>query len=117
MDPAFCTPADATTGKAVIDKVAAEHGRAISPEHFGVSLAYAPEGADLSALASSPLARRARGRPLEQIVPVGLGGLRDMVERFLEVGFSKFIVRPMAPPQQWRSELERLAGAVGGLQT
>ena len=105
------------TGKAVIDKVAAEHGRAISPEHFGVSLAYAPEGADLAALASSPLARRARGRPLEQIVPVGLGGLRDMVERFLEVGFSKFIVRPMAPPQQWRSELERLAGAVGGLQT
>ena len=115
--PAFCTPADAAAGKAVIDGVAAEHGRAISPEHFGVSLAYAPEGTDLADLASSPLARRARGRPLEQFVPVGLDGLRDMVAQFLEVGFSKFIVRPMAPPKQWRSELERLAGAVGGLQT
>jgi probable F420-dependent oxidoreductase len=115
--PAFCTPADAAEGKTVIESVAAEHGRAISPEHFGVSLAYAPEGTDVAALAASPPARRARGRPLEEIIPVGLGGLRDMLERFLEVGFSKFIVRPTAPPEQWRSELERLAGVVGGLQT
>jgi len=115
--PAFCTPTDAADGKAVIDRVAAEHGRAISPEHFGVSLAYAPEGTDVSALASSPLARRARGRPLEQIIPVGLTGLRAMLEQFLEVGFSKFIVRPTAPPGGWRNELELLADAVGGLQT
>jgi len=115
--PAFCTPEDAAAGKAVIDRVAAEHGRAISAEHFGVSLAYAPEGTDVAALASSPLGRRARGRPLEQIVPVGLAGLRAMIGQFVEVGFSKFIVRPMAPPGEWRGELERLAGAVGGLQT
>ena len=98
--------------------MAAEHGRAISPEHFGVSLAYAPEGTDVAALASSPLARRARGRPLEQIVPVGLDGpahhARAVPRRS---GFSKFIVRPMAPPDEWRAELERLAGAVGDLQT
>ena len=115
--PAFCTPADAAAGKAVIERVAAEHGRAISPEHFGVSLAYAPEGTDVSALASSPLARRARGRPLEQIIPVGLTGLRAMLEQFLEVGFSKFIVRPTLPPVEWRSELDLLADAVGSLQT
>ena len=115
--PAFCTPEEAADGKAVIEEVAASHGRTISPEHFGVSLAYAPEGTDLSALASTQLARRARGRPLEQILPVGLSGLRAMLERFLEVGFSKFIVRPMAPPPAWRPELERLAEAVGGLQT
>ena len=115
--PAFCTPSDAAAGKAVIDRVAGEHGRAISPEHFGVSLAYAPEGTDLSALASSPLARRARGRPLEDIIPVGLGGLRSMLERFLEVGFSKFIVRPTAPPASWPRELELLGDAVGNLQT
>jgi probable F420-dependent oxidoreductase len=115
--PAFCTPADAEAGKAEIDRVAAAHGRGISPEHFGVSLAYAPEGTDVAALASSPLARRARGRPLEEIIPVGRGGLRSMLERFLDVGFSKFIVRPMAPPAEWRRELEQLADAVGSLQT
>jgi probable F420-dependent oxidoreductase len=115
--PAFCTPDDAAAGKAVIEEVAARHERSISPEHFGVSLAYAPEQTDLEALASSPLARRARGRPLSQIVPVGLSGLRTMLERFLEVGFSKFIVRPVAPPPEWSAELDRLAGAVGSLQT
>jgi probable F420-dependent oxidoreductase len=115
--PAFCTPDDAAAGKAEIERVAAAHERTISPEHFGVSLAYAPEGADLSALASSPLARRARGRPLEQIVPVGLDGLRAMLEQFLTVGFSKFIVRPLAPPGDWRPVLEGLAAAVGDLQT
>src|SRR3984885_1131479 len=111
--PAFCTPEDAASGKAEIDRVAAEHGRAISPEHFGVSLAFAPEGTDVKALESSPLARRARGRPLERIIPVGPAGLRAMLEQFLEVGFSKFIVRPMAPPASWPDELEQLAGAVG----
>ncbi len=115
--PAFCTPEDAAAGKAEIDRVAAEHGRAISPEHFGVSLAFAPEGTDVAALASSPLARRARGRPLERIIPVGLAGLRAMLEQFLEVGFSKFIVRPMTVPASWPDELEQLAGAVGDLQT
>ena len=101
----------------MIEGVAAAHGRAISPEHFGVSLAYAPEGTDVSALSSSPLARRARGRPLEDIIPVGLSGLRSMLERFLAVGFSKFIVRPMAPPDAWQPVLEHLAAAVGDLQT
>jgi probable F420-dependent oxidoreductase len=115
--PAFCTPADAADGKGVIDRVAAEHGRAISPEHFGVSLAYAPEGFDPASLASTPLARRARGRPLEDIVPVGMPGLRAMMERFLEAGFSKFIVRPLAPPPDWRAELDALAAGVGHLQT
>ena len=115
--PAFCTPDDVAAGRAIIDKVAAEHGRAISPEHFGVSLAYAPDGTDVGALEATPLARRARGRPLDQIIPVGLTGLRTMLGSFVDVGFSKFIVRPLGPPQEWRSELERLAGAVGGLQT
>lgn len=115
--PAFCTPADAAAGKGVIDRVTEEHGRAISPEHFGVSLSYAPDGTDLRALESSPLARRARGRPLDEIIPIGLGGLRSKLEQFLDVGFSKFVVRPMAPPGEWQGELEQLADAVGDLQT
>ena len=115
--PAFCTPADAAAGKVVIDRVAAEHERAISPEHFGVSLAYAADGFDVTSLASTPLARRARGRPLEEIIPVGMAGLRAMIERFIEAGFSKFIVRPLGPPEDWRAELDVLAGAVGHLQT
>jgi probable F420-dependent oxidoreductase len=115
--PAFCTPEDAAAGKAVIDRVAAEHDRTISPEHFGISLAYAPPGTDLGGDAASALSRRARGRPIEEIIPVGLDALRHLLESFLAVGFSKFIVRPLAPPGEWAGELDTLAGAVGDLQT
>jgi probable F420-dependent oxidoreductase len=115
--PALCTPEEAAAGKGVIDRVASEHGRAISPEHFGVSLSYAPPGTDFSGEAMAPLIRRARGRALDQIIPVGLDGLRRLIDSFLEVGFSKFIVRPLAPPPDWRPELEALALVVGGLQT
>jgi probable F420-dependent oxidoreductase len=115
--PALCTPEDAAEGKAEIERVAAEHGRTISPEHFGISLSYAPEGFDFGNEALVPLLRRARGRPLDQIIPVGLDGLRSMLESFLDVGFSKFIVRPLTPPPAWRPVLEELAGAVGNLQT
>jgi probable F420-dependent oxidoreductase len=115
--PAFCTPEEAAAGKQVIEEVAAGHGRTISPEHFGVSIGYAPPGLDLSAAPPAALARRARGRPLAALVPSGLDGLRETLETYLGLGFSKFIVRPLAPPPEWRAELEALAGAVGGLQT
>jgi hypothetical protein len=48
---------------------------------------------------------------------VGLDGLRSLIERFLEVGFSKFVVRPLESPGSWRAELEALASAVLDLQT
>lgn len=115
--PALCTPEEAAAGKEIIDQVAAGHGRTISPEHFGVSLSYAPEGTDLSADVFAPLSRRARGRPLGQLVPVGLEALRALLVSFVDVGFSKFVVRPLAPPADWRAELEILAGAVGDMQT
>src|ERR1700735_5653519 len=62
--PSLCTPAEAAAGKRVIDQVAGEHGRAISPEHFGISLSYAPPGTDFSAEPVAALVRRAKGRPL-----------------------------------------------------
>jgi hypothetical protein len=40
-----------------------------------------------------------------------------MLEEFLAVGFSKFVVRPLAPPDSWPAELEALAEGVLDLQT
>jgi len=48
---------------------------------------------------------------------VGLPALRERIERFVAVGFSKFVVRPIVPPVSWRAELDALAAAVGDLQT
>jgi len=48
---------------------------------------------------------------------VGLPALRQLIERFIAAGFSKFVVRPVAAPTSWRAELEALSAAIGHLQT
>ncbi|HUZ09183.1 MAG TPA: LLM class flavin-dependent oxidoreductase [Acidimicrobiales bacterium] len=113
--PAMCTPEEVAAGRRVVDQAAGAAGRAISPEHFGVSLGYARGALDDATAAA--LSTRARGRPVETLVPVGLTALRERMEQFIDVGFSKFVVRPLVAPVRWRDELESLADAVGDLQT
>jgi len=113
--PSACTPAEVAAAKVTIDEAAAEAGRAISPEHFGVSLAYASE--PLSPKLARALGSSRRGVDPAQVVPVGIEGLRSMLEEFVAVGFSKFVVRPLGDPASWRTELESLATGVLDLQT
>ena len=111
--PSLCTPEEAAAGRVVIDEAAAKAGRSISPEHFGMSIGYAREPID-PATARTMAARRPRSL---ELTPVGLPALRQRIESFLAVGFSKFVVRPIVPPKSWRAELEALSAAVGDLQT
>ena len=113
--PALCGPDEAERGRRVVEDAAAAAGRTISPEHFGMSIGYARDALDDRMAAAISI--RAKGRPLDDLVPVGLDALRDLLERFVAVGFSKFVVRPVVPPADWRRELDELAGAVVDLQT
>jgi probable F420-dependent oxidoreductase len=111
--PSLCTPEEAAAGRVVIEEAAAKAGRSISGEHFGMSIGYARAPID-PATARVMAARRPRSL---ELTPVGLPALRQLMERFIAIGFSKFVVRPVMPPASWRTELEALAGAVGDLQT
>ena len=111
--PSLCTPDEAAAGRVVIDEAAAKAGRSISGEHFGMSIGYARAPID-PATARVMTARRPRS---VELTPVGLPALRALIERFIAVGFSKFVLRPIAPPSSWRAELEALSSAVGDLQT
>src|SRR6267378_1363250 len=111
--PSLCTPEEAAAGRVLIDEAAAKAGRSISGEHFGMSIGYASKPID-PATARAMTARRPRS---VELTPVGLPALRETIERFIAVGFSKFVVRPIVPPPSWRAELEALAAAVGDLQT
>ena len=113
--PSACTPDEVASARVVIDEAADEAGRAISPEHFGVSIAYAAE--PLSPKAVTALRSSRRGVDPTEVVPVGIDGLRVMLEQFVAVGCSKFVVRPLAEPGSWRAELEALAAGVLDLQT
>jgi probable F420-dependent oxidoreductase len=111
--PSLCTPEEAAAGRVVIEDAAAHAGRSISGEHFGMSIGYAVAPID-PATARVMIARRPRS---VELTPVGRPALRALIERFLAVGFSKFVVRPLTPPASWRAELEALSTAVGDLQT
>src|SRR5262245_41727456 len=111
--PSLCTPEEAAAGREVIEAAAARVGRSISSEHFGMSIGYAREPIDPST-ARAMIARRPRS---VELTPVGLPALRERIERFVAIGFSKFVVRPLTAPASWRAELEALAAAVGDLQT
>src|SRR5262244_1410709 len=111
--PSLCTPEEAAAGRVVIEEAAAKAERSISPEHFGVSLGYARDPLD-PATARVMAARRPRSL---ELTPVGLPAVRQLIERFIAVGFSKFVLRPVVPPASWREELQTLAAAVGDLQT
>lgn len=112
--PSLCTPEEAAAGKAIIDAAAAGAGRSISPEHFGVSVGYSHVPLTDHQVAALTARSPSRTPPP---VPVGIPALRDLLLGYLDVGFSKFVLRPMGPVTGWRRELETLAAGVGDLQT
>jgi probable F420-dependent oxidoreductase len=110
--PGAITVAEAMAGRAVIDEVAAQHDREISREHFGINLAYTL-GPEMPPMPPLP---RGTGDPTE-VTAVGATHLRETINRWVDAGFSKIVVRPIVPPQDWSRELHDLADVVVGLQT
>ena len=106
-------PDDAGRGRATIERLAAEHGRVVDPEHFGISLPVArssvPEAARRQMEALYP------GQPLEDVLPIGAEGLRDHLGRHVEAGLSKFVLR-LADPTDAEDDLGWLAEVVLPLQ-
>ena len=108
--PSFCTPESVAEGMEVIRRVAAEHDRAIDEEHFGALIAYSHD--EVPDLVAALIEQRYPGLDPAQVVPVGFDALVDTIRRFTEVGASKFVVMPLAEPDDWTAELEPLAEAV-----
>lgn len=91
----------------MIEASAAEAGRAIDPEHYGVNLTYSR--GPLPALAAKQLRQRRPDLDPEQVIPQSRAALHERVDEWLEAGFSKFLLRPATPPTDWTAELETLA--------
>jgi probable F420-dependent oxidoreductase len=113
--PSLCTPAEAAEGKAAIEAAASDAGRRIDPEHFGISLTYARE--TISAAQVARIAKRRPGVDPSVFIPVGYSALRDTLQAYIDVGFSKFVVRPAEIPASQTEEYDRLAEGVLALQT
>jgi probable F420-dependent oxidoreductase len=113
--PSFTVPAEVEAGWAEITRVAADHGREIEAEHLGALVLYTRGGLP------DPIARvvadRRPGLDPREVVPDGVEGVRRQLERFIGVGASKFVVVPVAEPDDWDTELDELAGTLLPLET
>jgi probable F420-dependent oxidoreductase len=92
----FLTPAEAGAGRAAIEAAAAEAGREIEPDHYGISLAVTDE-ASRPALLDVVRRRRPDADP-EQLVAPGWAGARALIGDYVAAGLTKFVIRPSWSP-------------------
>ena len=117
--PSFVTPADAAAGWAVINEVAASHGRSVDDDHFGVLIPYTVGPAPQPVL-DGLRARRPDIDDLSVIVPQSWQELTRAIGAFVDVGASKFVVIPLVEPgspAEWVEHLEQAAAVLQPLQT
>ena len=88
----FMTPDEAGEAVRVIQAAAAEAGRQVDPDHFGLSMAIAFGPVPDSYAAS--VARRRPGVVPESLMADGWAGARRLIAAYADAGLSKFVVRP-----------------------
>ncbi len=88
----FITPDEAAEGITTIKETAAEAGRHVDEDHYGISLPVA-FGELPSQLVAAIQTRRADA-PIESLVPSGWEAARELIARYVEAGMSKFVIRP-----------------------
>jgi probable F420-dependent oxidoreductase len=108
--PSFLTPAEAGERRRDVDRAAEDAGRTIDPEHFGALVFYGRDAIS-DRLMGLIAARRPSVDPTE-LVPLGWPAVRLTIDRFIESGFSKFVLVPVQEPADWPDELAEAAAEV-----
>lgn len=117
--PSFVMPDEAGAGWQTINAHAADLGRSIEDEHFGVLIPYR-FGALPAALTAGLAARRPDLADPGVLIPNGWDELVTRIREFIAVGASKFVVLPLVEPDgsdAWIRHLEEAADVVIPLQT
>jgi probable F420-dependent oxidoreductase len=87
----FLTPTEARKGREAIERAAAEAGRQIEPDHFGISLAVA-DGELPPELAAAVRRRRPDLDPAD-LIAAGWDRLHQQLDAYVEAGLTKFVIR------------------------
>lgn len=102
----FAGPEQVGAGIATIRAAAAEAGRTIDEDHYGATIFSAPSAAELPPPGDLLLDRLRPGLDRADHVAVGAEETRALLERFLAVGATKFVLNPLTPdPATWLKEL------------
>ncbi|HEX4019480.1 MAG TPA: TIGR03854 family LLM class F420-dependent oxidoreductase [Frankiaceae bacterium] len=111
----FITPDEAAAGVQAIKAAAAESGREVDPDHYGISLSVA--FGDLPDQLVKLIYARRKDVPLGEIVPQGWDAARALMERYIEAGLSKFVLRAATPLPEGEAFLSRFTKEILPLQT
>jgi probable F420-dependent oxidoreductase len=109
------TPREAGEAVRVITAAAAEAGREVDQDHFGLSLPVAFDG--VPAALAQAIGRRRPGVAPESLVADGWPGARRMISSYLAAGLSKFVVRPATAPASFEEFVAGFAGELMPLQS
>ncbi|ORW50876.1 LLM class F420-dependent oxidoreductase [Mycobacterium paraense] len=88
----FLTPAEARAGREAIDRAAAQAGRRIEPDHFGISLAVS-DGELPAELVAAARRRRPEVDPAA-LIAAGWEQLHRQLDAYIDAGLTKFVIRP-----------------------
>ena len=115
----FVTPEEAARCREGIERAAAEAGREIEDDHYGTNIVVVPEGVTPAErdTALTTLGRRRPELDARALVADGWAAAREQVRRFVDVGLSKFVLRPAVPVPAWRGFLDRFDEEIAPLQT
>lgn len=112
--PSFISPEEAAAGRVVVEETAAAAGRRIDPEHFGTLIPFSL--GEIPERFRTFLEQRRPGADLSSVVPTGVSEIKELLGRFVESGFSKFVLVPILPGEDDRKEMELIAAEVLPLQ-
>ncbi len=109
------TPAEARAGRAVIEDAAAQAGREVEPDHYGISLPVATDGIPAELIASV-WERRPEADPAT-LIAANWADARRMVEEYVAAGLTKFVIRPAGAVSSFERFLEQFVREMVPLQT
>jgi probable F420-dependent oxidoreductase len=112
----FLTPAEAADAIKIVQDAAAEAGREVPDDHYGMSMPVALDH-DVDPRLLTTLAARRPGADPRTLVPHGWDELRRTITDHVTAGVTKFVVRPAAPPSSWENFIEQFSAELLPLQT
>ncbi|MFQ5933529.1 MAG: TIGR03619 family F420-dependent LLM class oxidoreductase [Dehalococcoidia bacterium] len=108
------TPGDVARGIEAIKGYASEAGRWVPEDHYGVYLPFLfSDNAEDGLRAAKPYIHSRKGVPDTEIAAVGPAeAVRARVREYIEVGATKFVMRPACVGDEWYRQIELLAREV-----
>ncbi len=90
----FLTPDEAGAGRRAIQAAAADAGRDVDPDHFGINIVVAADGIPAALIAA--VRQRRPGLDPAALVASSWPDARRLIEQYVAAGITKFVIRPAA---------------------